>query len=371
MPRLLIIATHRLDRSPSQRFRYEQYLKFLQQNGYDYELSPLIREEEDRYFYAQGRYLYKAWVLFKSVLIRLNDVFRVHQYDLVFIQREAFLTGSTIFERLFRWRGAKIIFDFDDAIWKLDVSDGNKHFKWLKRPAKTADIIALSNLIFAGNSYLKNYALPYNANVLIIPTTIDTQEYQPKQVTRTQLTIGWSGSITTIKHFEFAIPFLKIIRQKYPQVKIKVIGDDRYQNVELDIQGIAWSKQNELEELCSFDIGIMPLPDDEWAKGKCGLKGLQYMALGIPTIMSPVGVNTDIIQSGVNGYLANSTDEWVSVLSQLIEQAELRKNIGQHARQTVLDHYSVDRWKTTYLEAFNGLLSKAKTSKYALTESNP
>jgi glycosyltransferase involved in cell wall biosynthesis len=358
MPRVLFIATHRLDRSPSQRFRYEQYLHFLQKNGYECVLSPLIREEEDRFFYTKGHYVRKAWVILKSSFIRLKDVLRVHEFDLVFIQREAFLTGSTLFERLFRWRGAKIVFDFDDAIWKLDVSDGNKHFKWLKRPAKTADIIALSDLVFAGNAYLRDYALPYNQNVLIIPTTIDAEEYQPKPALRSQITIGWSGSITTIKHFELALPFLKTIRKKYPQIQIKVIGDAAYTNTELGIQGLAWSKHNEIEELCSFDIGIMPLPDDEWAKGKCGLKGLQYMALGIPTIMSPVGVNTDIIQSGVNGFLATSDEEWVSVLSRLIEQEELRQNIGKQARKTVLEHYSVKRWEANYLEAFNTLLKK-------------
>jgi len=169
--------------------------------------------------------------------------------------------------------------------------------------------------------------------------------------------IGRSGSITKIQHFNFAIEALKIIKSKYQEkVEFRVIGDGNYINNELEIQGIPWAKKTELTDLIKFDIGIMPLPDDEWSKGKCGLKGLQYMALGIATIMSPVGVNTAIIQDGENGYLAQTTDEWVSKLSMLIENEALRKMIGDSGRKTVVDKYSVDANKNLYLNQFNSLL---------------
>lgn len=368
--RILFVAAHRPDRSPSQRFRFEQYLSFLKENGFDYDFSWLISEKDDKRFYAPGNLRTKVLILLKSWWKRKKDAWRASEYDIIFVQREAFMTGSTRFEKKFAKSGAKLVFDFDDAIWNLDTSDANKKFEWLKNPGKTAEIISMSHLVIAGNQYLANYAKRHNKNVVIIPTTIDTAEYRSvsssgvgfvssSAVENSQnqpVCIGWSGSLTTIKHFEFAVPFLREIKTKYgDRVSIKVIGDNSYVNEELGIQGLAWRKEDEVKELSTFDIGIMPLPDDEWAKGKCGLKGLQYMALGIPTIMSPVGVNTEIIRDGENGMLATTTEEWVSKLDQLIISADLRMKIGSAAVQTVKDSYSVDAWNVRYLSLFSQL----------------
>ena len=171
--------------------------------------------------------------------------------------------------------------------------------------------------------------------------------------------IGWSGSFSTIQHFALAIPALKRIKDKYgTAVRFKIIGDGKYYCKELETQGVPWIGATELEDLSEIDIGVMPLPDDEWAKGKCGLKGLQYMALGIPTLMSPVGVNSEIIRQGVNGYLPKTEDEWVDDISKLVESRDCRVKMGAAGRQTVVDHYSVEAWKGKYLEYFNRLTQK-------------
>lgn len=355
MPKILFIASHRPGRSPAQRFRFEQYLDYLKEKGFDYHFSYLLSEEDDRYFYQRGNFFRKLFIFLKSGYKRWKDTLNANQYDIIFIQREAFMTGSVFFEKRFSQSKAKVVFDFDDAIWHHDVSDGNKNFSFLKNPSKTAKIIAMSDLIFAGNQYLSDYASQFNKNIVIVPTTIDTDDYvRLEKNVNEKIIIGWSGSITTIKHFEYALPFLKIIKDKYgDRIEIKVIGDGNYENKELNIQGLPWIKQDELKELSSFDIGIMPLPDDEWTKGKCGLKGLQYMALEIPTIMSAVGVNTDIIQDGENGFLATETDEWVAKIERLINDAALRKSIGVKARQTVVDKYSVKSQRQNYIRYFN------------------
>ena len=362
MPRILFVASHRPDRSPAQRFRFEQYLDFLKENGYDYDFSFLITEHDDKVFYAPGNLTSKLSIFIKSYFRRLKDVMSAGNYDIIFVQREAFMTGSYFFEKRFAASKAKLVFDFDDAIWNHDVSEANKKFGWLKNPAKTGKIIGLSDLVIAGNEYLADYARRSNSHVMIIPTTIDTDEYTPLPKSRSAgdpVVIGWSGSITTIRHFELAIPFLRELKNKYGNsVVFKVIGDGSYRNEELGITGLPWKKEDELKELCSFDIGIMPIPDDDWSKGKCGLKGLQYMALEIATVMSPVGVNTAIIQNGVNGFLASETGEWVEKISKLIDDPALRTLLGKKARQTVQDHYSVQSQQPVYLRAFNQLLNR-------------
>jgi len=362
LKKILFIASHRLNRSPSQRFRFEQYIPFLQQNGYGCKLSPLVTEADDKVMYAEEKYFQKFLVLVKSFVRRLRILRMASTYDIIFIQREAYLLGSTFFERRFKRSGAKIVFDFDDAIWLMDVSDVNKRFSWMKRPSKTAEIIAISDIVIAGNSYLAEYATGYNPNVCIIPTTVDTDKFQRKDSTRTKdsICIGWTGSHTTIKHFALAIPVLTELKKKYgDKIYFKVIGDSSYSYPELNIQGIKWDQETEVEDLLEIDIGLMPLPDDIWSKGKCGLKSLEYMSLCIPPVISPVGVNPEIVVDGVNGFLAKTNEEWVNKLSMLIESPEMRKKIGEKGRETVVERYSVRSQRGTYLKLFNGLIEKA------------
>ncbi len=356
--KVLIITNHRKDRSPGQRFRFEQYLDFLSENGFEIDFSNLFDEGDDKKLYSKGSYLDKFLIYQKCIKVRKENLKRINDYDIIFIFREALMTGSIRFEKAFSKSKAKLIYDFDDAIWIPNVSEANKQFEFLKDYGKTGKIIELCDMIFAGNQYLADYASSFNNNIKIIPTTIDTDEYVKQHVEKfNKICIGWSGSITTIQHFEHAIPFLKEIKKKFGDlVEFKVIGDGKYVNDELSIKGVAWNKQTEIEDLCAFDIGIMPLPDDEWANGKCGLKGLQYMALEIPTIMSPVGVNSDIITDGVNGFLASEIDEWIEKISLLIKDENLRKSIGFEARKTVVEKYSVFLNKKLYLEEFNQLL---------------
>lgn len=358
MPSILFIADHRLKRSPSQRFRFEQYLTYFESCGYSCELSEIITEKDDAVFYGAGNYFQKAWILLKSIFIRLNDVRRAKHFDIVFIQREALLLGSAFFEKQF-YKRTKVIFDFDDSIWLLDISAENKKFSFLKNPHKTKTAIKCAHSVIAGNAYLANYAKQFNNKVSIIPTTVDTNWHKPlANIKRnSKIVIGWSGSITTIKHFELAIPTLKKLQQKYSQLEIQVIAQSFYSHPELDIVSKIWNAKTEVEDMNEFDIGIMTIPNDEWAKGKCGLKGLTYMACGIATVMSAVGVNNDIIKHGENGFLAHTNDELENYLSQLIEDKTLREQFGKAGRETVLKHYSVEANKEHYLNLFEELIS--------------
>ena len=273
------------------------------------------------------------------------------------------MLGTAFFEKSFSRSRAKLIFDYDDSIWVNAVSAGNKMLGFLKNADKTRDIIRVSDMIFAGNPYLADFAAQYNSVVRVVPTTIDTDEYQrlprPADQPADQVCIGWSGSFTTIEHFETALPALRIIKQEYGErVTFRVVGDGSYRNAELGIVGLPWRKDTEVADLSAMDIGIMPLPDTEWAKGKCGLKGLQYMAVETPTIMAPVGVNTDIIQNGENGLLASTTEEWVAALRRLIDDPAERRRMGRAGRATVEQLYSIKSERDHYLQLFEEVLAQ-------------
>jgi glycosyltransferase involved in cell wall biosynthesis len=364
MPEVLILCAHRPNRSPSQRYRFEQYLPFLEEHGFHFTWSFLLNEKQDFTFYSHGKFLRKVFILAGSLLKRIGDTFRFKKYDIVFIQREASFLGTAFFEKRAYASGAAVIYDFDDSIWLADTSPGNKKWERVKRPEKFFEIVRNAHLVIAGNRYLAEKVKPLNKNVVVIPTTINTLVHIPKPELRHTNTviIGWSGSVSTVKHFEMLVPVLARIKNKYgDQVRFRLLGDKNYKHAALGIEGTEWHAATEVDELNSFDIGLMPLPDDEWANGKCGLKALSYMACGVPPVLSAVGVNREIISvDPPNGFLAVNNEEWFKTLCLLIEDNVLRSNAGYRARETVIEKYSVEANKEKYLQVFRESVNKPK-----------
>lgn len=361
--KVLFITPYPYNSAPSQRFRFEQYFRFFKEQNIQYNQEPFLDEKTWTVFYKKGNLHKKIWGILKGIIRRHAIIFKFNRYDFLFIHREACFIGPAYFEwlysKIFR---KKIIFDFDDAIWLRDVSEANNSLAWLKRSKKTNNIIGYASMVIGGNHYLVEFAKTHNQNCYVIPTTIDLAYHQINSLsnrieTNEKIVIGWTGSVTTNRHFEMLLPVLKKIVVKYPdKIEFRTISNKETEHSGLPVRFKKWEKETEIQDLASFDIGIMPLPDDEWAKGKCGLKGLQYMALEIPTIMSPVGVNTEIIKDGMNGFLASTEDEWIDMLSKLIESRELREKIGKEGRRTVVEKYSVEANKQMYLDLFNQML---------------
>lgn len=353
--KVYFLTVHRRDRSPSQRFRFEQYLDYFESMGFLCIHRSLVNEKDDKILYTPGNYLKKLIILLKCVYQRANDVIRIRKGDIVFVQRESIMIGTALFEKMISQK-AKLIYDFDDAIWLSNISKYNRHLGWLKGPGKIPEIIKVADHVIAGNDYLAGYAMKYNNNVTVIPTTVDAERFKidpPKKFVEPYC-VGWSGSFSTIPHFELLIPVLMKIKEHFDgRVYFKVIGDEHYSLEDLGIQGIRWESLNEVKELSEIDIGLMPLPDDEWTRGKCGLKGLVYMSMGIPTIMSPVGVNKDIISDGENGYLAETPEEWIRKITYLIEHPDKMAEIGNNGRETVLKRFSIEANREHYLYVLN------------------
>lgn len=352
--KILFIAPYPFDEAPSQRFRFEQYFNFLRDNNFEIEFAPFLDQKTWKTLYSDGKVLQKMLGVVRSFLKRFLLLFTLYKYDYVFIHREASHVGPPVFEfliaKVFR---KKYNYDFDDAIWLPNYSETNARFHRLKAYWKVRYCIKWAGSISAGNDYLANYALKFNANVQVIPTTIDTENHHNLQTDYNQekLIIGWTGTHTTMRYLDFIVPVIKELEQKY-DFEFLVISNEAPAYHLKSLRFLKWKRETEITDLARISIGVMPLEMDIWSEGKCGFKGLQYMSLGIPALMSPVGVNTQIVSHEVNGFLPVKLDEWKIQLELLLTDVELRKKIGEAGKKTIDERYSVLSNQSNYLSLF-------------------
>jgi glycosyltransferase involved in cell wall biosynthesis len=339
--RVLALAPYPPDTAPSQRYRFEQYLGALRSSGIEVEVSPLLSVSGNRIVQSPGRWAAKAAVIARGAAIRVRDLLRARRYDAVVVHREAFPIGPAWVERALAALGTSYLYDFDDAVYLPNVSEANRAFGRLKAPGKVAAIVRHAGAVIAGNDHLAEWAGQHNPNVRVIPTTIDTNAYGSRVAgsPADRVVIGWTGSSTTIQHLEPLGPLLRELQAEHG-VGLRVISDVEFGIDGADIENVRWSSATEAADLAAIDIGVMPLPDEEWARGKCGAKALQFMAMGIPTVMSPVGANVKIARDGA-ALLASTPDEWRRALTDLIEDPQRRRRIGDAGRRRVVEEYSV------------------------------
>jgi len=368
--RVLALMPALYDTSPGQRYRLEQWEPLLRERGVDITFASFEDEELHALLYKRGMMRKKLHLVTRGLGRRLSLVRKVKDYDLVYILREAALLGPPVFERLIAQSGVPMVFDFDDAIFVSYRSPSNGYLSYLKFASKTKTICRIASHVMVGNPYLADYAREVNDRVTVIPTTIDTEKYRvPERREKSgPPVIGWTGSYSTVQHLDTMRGALKKLAQK-ESFRLRVIGTPAYECSPVDVEAMPWRAETELEDLSGIDIGMMPLPDDRWSKGKCGLKALQFMAIGIPTICSPVGVNTDIIQDDRNGFIAATEDEWVEKLTRLLRSAELRQRLGHAGRVTVEEKYSAITQTPRVYEIFKSVLRDVSVSVDAVMQS--
>lgn len=352
--KILFIAPYPFGQAPSQRFRFEQYINGLKKDGYEIDFSSFLDERGWETLYKKGKFHQKGFAMVRSFWRRFILLFRLKKYDYIFIHREASMIGPPIFEWIIsKVLRKKYIYDFDDAIWLPNFSQANAKFQRLKAYWKVKKIIKWAEKVTVGNTFLKEYANRFNKNVSVIPTTIDLINSHTINTTQSKekVIIGWTGTHTTIQYLKSIIPVLQKLEQKF-DFSFRVISNQVPEfNLE-SLEFIKWNKESEIKDLSEINIGIMPMEDAIWTKGKCGFKGLQYMSLQIPAIMSPVGVNPSIIKHSVNGFLCKTDDEWFETLSSLLNDIDLRQKIGVEGQKTVKERFSVESNYKNYLKLF-------------------
>ncbi|MFH1508136.1 MAG: glycosyltransferase family 4 protein [Candidatus Omnitrophota bacterium] len=348
----------------SNRYRVDQFLPYLTKRGIEYTVHPFWSPEAFRILYVKGHYLKKTFYLVRGVFFRIGDIFLIYRYDLVFVHREAFPIGPAFLETILYLLRKPFVFDFDDAVFLPVSSRSNYFIQRFKNNAKIPGIIGMSRAVLAGNDYLAGFARKYNPNVYVIPTVIDTDKcVVKKKGSVSSIVVGWTGSDTTLDFLKPMEPVFRVLSNQFDGLRFKIIGGDPDFNALPNVISIPWSLSDELNQISSFDIGIMPIPDDPWTRGKCGFKAILYMSMEIPCVCSAVGVNKSIIKDGVNGFLASTEKEWIDKLSLLIEDAKLREKIGQAGRKTVEEGYSLKAYSGKFVDILKSVYNQDKKNE--------
>ncbi len=265
--------------------------------------------------------------------------------DVVVVLRKTF---SWPYLQLLRKCSKCLIFDLDDAIFCRD--DGSASPNAMRR---FAQIVRRSDQIWAGNKYLADAARSHNKAVDVLPTSLDPLKYHHNIAKPTDnIDLVWIGSSSTRKYLEQAIPALERLAADFPFLRLKIVADFDLSLKNLQTVAVPWSEKSEKEALGSAHIGIAPMADNPWTRGKCGLKVLQYMAAGIPVVTSPAGVNGEIVEQGITGFLADDPEEWEKAIADLIQDSDLRKTMGRLGRSRVIKDFSLEG---TYRKIVSGL----------------
>ncbi len=325
----------------------------MEEKGYTYDFQSFLSINAWNNLYKQGKALQKITGVVSGYLRRITRLFSVSQYDFILIHRETTPLGPPFIEWILaKVLNKKIIYDYDDAIWMADQVGENKLWTLLKWRSKVASICKWSYKVSTGNDFLADYARQYCNEVVVLPTVINHEVHTSATKEKNQiLVIGWTGSHSTLFYLESLLPTLQELEKSFEFTFLVIANKDPKLPLK-NYQFIKWSRESEIEDLSLMDIGVMPLEDNEWSKGKCGFKLIQYLSIGIPAIASPVGVNSEIVINNETGFLASSHNEWLEALKELLDSSTLRKEMGEAGRELITNKYSVESQKETFFSLF-------------------
>jgi glycosyltransferase involved in cell wall biosynthesis len=274
----------------------------------------------------------------KDIMSYVRLYREIDKYDVIFLQRKR---PPFPFLHLLRRRSTGVVYDFDDAVMYRSANASSPYSATRQR--RFARIVRAADHVIAGNTFLRDQTRRYTDQVTVIPTAIDITRYTPKDYHKksTKVTIGWIGSRSTLPYLDHLKGVFDELGKRYKHLELKIICDSFFDCDTIPVIKKMWREKEEITDLQSLDIGVMPLSDDLWSRGKCGLKLLQYYGVGVPVVCTPVGVNRDVVQDGINGFWAITDEEWIEKLSILIEDPSLRQKMGLHGRELVRESYSI------------------------------
>lgn len=326
----------------SSRYRFYNYQKYFSKEDINMEISPLFNANYFKITTIYTKVAFVLWAYLKRFFIIMGLLIKPKKYDLLLIEYELFAYFPVWFEFLLIKRGIKYIVDYDDALF-------HKYDKNILLKSKIFKVIEYASKVIICNTYLENYAKKYNQNTFKIPTVVLLEKYKEamkkqEHINDSSFVIGWIGSRTTSIYIVEILDTLELFMKKYNDVVLHLVGFDenllsKSQKESTNIKCIKWHENTEIEDILDFDIGIMPLRDDAWSRGKCAFKLIQYMSAKKAVIASVVGMNRDLIKEGVNGLLVSSDEEWLKAFEKLYLNKKLREQMAQNNFAKIEKHY--------------------------------
>jgi glycosyltransferase involved in cell wall biosynthesis len=343
----------------SSRYRVYQYVPHLEALGVACTIQSFMSPELYRLSFSRGRLLAKAWHTFRAVFRRVRAVRNHRGYDIVYMQRELLPFGPPLLERWMKRSGAALVFDYDDALFIAKPSHYNPVATLLRSPGKVLEVFRLVDRVVAGNDWLRDEAARHGARAVTVEVAEDTDRIpaHAPHVNAGPVTIGWLGSTSTVKYLRLIEPALREVAASLPGLRFEIMGGGDFSMEGVPWQVLEWSLDGELDALARFDIGLMPLPMEDWSRGKSGGKARTYMAAGVVPVCSAIGYNLELIDQGRTGFLCSTMQDWLDAIRTLAERPELRQELAVAARREVELRFSPAGQAAKLREVFDSILA--------------
>jgi glycosyltransferase involved in cell wall biosynthesis len=362
---MLVLCPYPEGVAAGQRLKYEQYFADWRTQGWEIEVSNFMDRAMWDVVWAKGHILAKAFGVLRGTLRRIRDLFRVGRYDLVYVFMWVTPFGTTGFERLVRARAKALVFDVEDNVLSEQQGGTADHIgplvRLLKGSGKARFLIRTADHVVTSSPFLNDFCLAFNARkaCTYISSSVDTERFQPATTYSNDkpLVVGWTGTFSSKVYLDLLTGVFQRLAQRLP-FKLRVIGNFDYVLPGVDLEVIRWSAEEEVAQLQALDIGVYPLPIDDWVLGKSGLKAIQYMAFALPCVATEVGTTPMLIRHGENGLLVRTEAEWEEALEQLIRDPALRRCLGEAARKDAVANYSTTAIAGQYRAVIDGATTK-------------
>lgn len=359
MKKILFICPYPKNTVPAQRLKYEQYISIFEKNNFSCTIESFFNSREYGIIHKKGFFFSKVIAVLSGYVRRILLLFNLKKYDLIYIFLNVTPLGGNLFEKIFCKLSSKIIYDIDDLVYLNKYSEQNKLAKYFRFSKKYYYLMESSDHVITCTSYLNNFVKKYNKNTTNISSTINTKKYIPikKNKNYNNVVLGWTGSFSTLPYLHLIDDVINEIQQSYV-CPIHIIGSTKEKFKFVNYKSFKWNSKSEVRILNTIDIGLYPLPNEEWVKGKSGLKAIQFMALGIPVVATDTEINRKVIINNKTGFLVKSNKGWIKKIKLLIKNKKLRYKMGLNGIKHVEKNFSIDVNKEKYLKILNKLTSE-------------